>query len=626
MVRIGQAAGSNVIVNIDKLLPQGDAVAAALSRVAAAERRHDDATVILRALRIVGGVSSDGVKTKSKQKLCDISLHFFTFHPPPVNELGITLPPPPVLSNRLIALFNEGTDAAVSGKPADVIRALADVALRKNFPASPGKLPLTLAVLQERFTFLTDHASVEAAILGASVSIDWRLDKKWICCLVHQCSMIGKDGVSPDKLFKSDDPDLKRIGLDIISMFSAQTAIAQVDLEYALELRPVEKAKTRFLFACDTTVRCLGISKDLFRVADSKKCTGALNAFRKIRIYPDEHRGDAALADGLADKSPSLRATVAVLKPVRELCDFAQSSRRCTMHICSFEINRALRKQSALQDNFGAAPSNSDPEKLIKVETSRLSSKLVGGVIPSAQHKLRLHHLIAAGALLVPMWVKSDWTTCFACLDRFFPGNGGPRLLTRLKAAGRELIIYMMIETAYHSDAAIEGNDLPAVVAEGTIAQNEDEDEDDAMLLGPVPMSSEYPPGPYATAEEEFAAYELYCHTSEVAIDSTSSGYSSNLLDLSGGGSYDGVGVSMFWIHIESKFPRISEASIRILAIPVSQALSERFFSELLNAQTPQQSNQSLAHLEERLSVKAKDGEGELTSFGDVSGLLGLNL
>lgn len=59
----------------------------------------------------------------------------------------------------------------------------------------------------------------------------------------------------------------------------------------------------------------------------------------------------------------------------------------------------------------------------------------------------------------------------------------------------------------------------------------------------------------------------------------------------------------MLWIHVESKFSRVSEAATRILAFPASQALSERSFPELLSAQTPQQSTQSMAYLEDRLSV-----------------------
>ena len=109
--------------------------------------------------------------------------------------------------------------------------------------------------------------------------------------------------------------------------------------------------------------------------------------------------------------------------------------------------------------------------------------------------------------------------------------------------------------------------------------------------------------------------YTLYCETDEPARDSSRSGYKGDLLDLRSGGVYGGMGVGMFWGQRHAKFPRLTEAAIRISGTPPSQALSERTFSELLNAQTRQQSRQSGQHLEERLYVKDKAEEGILVSL-----------
>lgn len=75
------------------------------------------------------------------------------------------------------------------------------------------------------------------------------------------------------------------------------------------------------------------------------------------------------------------------------------------------------------------------------------------------------------------------------------------------------------------------------------------------------------------------------------------------------------MGLVMFWTLLENKFPRFSQASKRLLAIPVSQALSERTFSLLNNAQTPQQCRQSESHLEDCVFVKCKGDEGALVCF-----------
>ena len=77
----------------------------------------------------------------------------------------------------------------------------------------------------------------------------------------------------------------------------------------------------------------------------------------------------------------------------------------------------------------------------------------------------------------------------------------------------------------------------------------------------------------------------------------------------------------MFWKVVSKKFPRIFEAAIRLLGIPVSQFLSERNFSHLSNAQKPQQGQQSGDHLDERLYVKGKDDEGALVTVLNVGDL-----
>ena len=79
----------------------------------------------------------------------------------------------------------------------------------------------------------------------------------------------------------------------------------------------------------------------------------------------------------------------------------------------------------------------------------------------------------------------------------------------------------------------------------------------------------------------------------------------------------------MFWISIYKNFSRISDAASRILAIPLSQALSERTFSQITCAQTPQQASQSEQHLEYRLFVKGKaedDGLKTVTGSSNCGG------
>ena len=92
-IQIGQGVGSGFLVDIDRLMPQGDAVAASLSRIAALERRHDE-TVALPAAMLIGcELSSDGVKTKAKQNLRDISMHILDFGEASENDIGTLLPP-----------------------------------------------------------------------------------------------------------------------------------------------------------------------------------------------------------------------------------------------------------------------------------------------------------------------------------------------------------------------------------------------------------------------------------------------------------------------------------------------------------------------------------------------------
>ena len=70
----------------------------------------------------------------------------------------------------------------------------------------------------------------------------------------------------------------------------------------------------------------------------------------------------------------------------------------------------------------------------------------------------------------------------------------------------------------------------------------------------------------------------------------------------------------MFWISI---YKRISDAAGRILAIPLSQALSERTFAQITCAQTPQQASQSEQQLEYRLFVKGNaEDDGLKTVIG----------
>ena len=121
--------------------------------------------------------------------------------------------------------------------------------------------------------------------------------------------------------------------------------------------------------------------------------------------------------------------------------------------------------------------------------------------------------------------------------------------------------------------SAESGNASTAILISGQMSE-----EDDEMMRGPTQASSSYNEGPYLTAEEEFTAYELYCETDEPARDSSRSGYKGDLLDLRSGGVYGGMGVGMFWGQRHAKFPRLTEAAIRISGTPPSQALSERTF------------------------------------------------
>lgn len=92
LVRLGQTVGTGPKVDTRKLLPAGDTVAIALSRIARKDRAYDVKFKILEALRMGGRVSKDGVKTQQGQRLGDLILHYFDVQPKEYDSFG-ALPP-----------------------------------------------------------------------------------------------------------------------------------------------------------------------------------------------------------------------------------------------------------------------------------------------------------------------------------------------------------------------------------------------------------------------------------------------------------------------------------------------------------------------------------------------------
>lgn len=356
LIRLGQNLGCGVMVDVKDLLPGGDAVGKALTRVAHLERKHDAEFTLPAAFGIGGGISSDGVKTKAGQKLRDLSLHYIVPGKPAIGKNSalndIALPPPPRLVNRTLCLVSEATEAPVSGSPSAIIRSVLDAGLRARYGQT-----MTLDRLQERFTLTTDWCATEAAIFGASTTVRYNKNELHFGCLSHRSSTATEFSLDPDPMANSQHPDVRRVGNCVKAVFECQTAFAQADIDYALNMKFEKKVKTRFMYAPKSVRKFMVISPDVYKVAKNKKCRGALAALSRISVVtrtmtaeqsaqaaPGDHRIEEALVTGLSDKAPSLNAFVDTLEPMRKFNEWSQKSKTPTMHFCLFMLNSTIRQ------------------------------------------------------------------------------------------------------------------------------------------------------------------------------------------------------------------------------------------------------------------------------------------
>lgn len=169
----------------------------------------------------------------------------------------------------------------------------------------------------------------------------------------------------------------------------------------------------------------------------------------------------------------------------------------------------------------------------MKMEARRLSQKLAVRVLESFAVKMELHPLMAAGGLLIPDWVNRVSGNAFKAVDKMYPGQ-----LATLRADGREILLRFMVESEAHervtekckrfaesaANAITENGDVDDVTVSPEPMVCEDED---LLLIGAAfpSVGSASANGLYATAEEEFCAYEEYCSTLGPLEDCKRSGY-----------------------------------------------------------------------------------------------------
>lgn len=65
--------------------------------------------------------------------------------------------------------------------------------------------------------------------------------------MAHRASTFAKDACDPDVLSQSTDMDLKLVGDELLLSYSVITKLTKAEVEYALQKKPVKRAKTRFL-------------------------------------------------------------------------------------------------------------------------------------------------------------------------------------------------------------------------------------------------------------------------------------------------------------------------------------------------------------------------------------------
>jgi hypothetical protein len=542
----GQKLSASAVPDMDDLLPSASFVKSCLVELAARGRAHDTKIAIPRAKKYGGGMSSDGLKKKRTGiKYYDLTLHYFEVET--FSEIG---------KDRLIALRTRMLFLAEHrgelGETAAAIRSTLESKLVADFG-------LTLSELQDRFTLVTDWAATMPRIVGASVSETMApLNLAWSGCSAHQlCTVLRK---LFDERDRHECPDLDAIHSDVEKMKAIIRIFKSCEYNHLLPdgMALFQESETRFHHLHDVTARFEKSLTQVMMVVEKQGNAGAQKLLGEMNIKNF----------GADTRCPNLSGVVRVCRPFVNAIVKLQTTQSPSLYFVLpmyAWILTELKRMTKLEttSSFG-----NEEETAVIV--------LANKALKAIKEKLVIHPLHAAAIILHPHLKSMESLTPF-----------GEREVERCKRLGHELIKVAMHQTAA---ASIEM---------------------EAPLHNPKPASN-------VRSSSDFRISNFYdrtdqnCGGRERSCDDELQSYLSmpiSKTDADLMGSDDDFSVPRFWVRHERTFPALSEAALRILAIPASQCASERNFSAAENVQSSKCSRMLPSTLNDILYLRSKGRE-----------------